>query len=144
MLGPMSKNSELLLAAYEAWNRDDCAAWLEMLQPDVEIRTSGVFPDLSPVFRGHQGAVKFWHQLREPWEVFRIDVEQIEEEGDTVTAAIRFRARGSDSGVQVDMRFCNAITVRDGLASELVNRRTVQEAREALRQTKPAAPSPLP
>jgi ketosteroid isomerase-like protein len=137
----MSTNSALLLAGYEAWNRDDRDAWLELLHPDVEIRTSGVFPDLSPVYRGHDRAAKFWRQLREPWEVFRIEVEQIEEEGDCVTAAIRFRARGVDSGVEVDMRFGNAIRVRDGLATELVNRRTVEEARRALRPKQPAASS---
>jgi ketosteroid isomerase-like protein len=128
----MPTNSELLLAGYDAWNRGDCDAWLELLQPDVEIRTSGVFPDLAPVFRGHQQARKFWRQMHEPWEEFQIDVEQIEEEGDVVSAAIRFRARGADSGVQVDMRFGNAIHVRDGLATALVNRRTPKEAREAL------------
>jgi ketosteroid isomerase-like protein len=133
--------SELLLAGYEAWNQDDCNAWLELLDPDVEIRTSGVFPDLAAVYRGHQRAAKFWRQLREPWEVFRIDAERIEEEGDCVAAAIRFRAKGHDSGVQVDMQFGNAIRVRDGLATELVNRRTFEEARQALRPTRSATTS---
>jgi ketosteroid isomerase-like protein len=134
----MPTNSDLLLTAYEAWNRDDCGAWLELLDPDVEIRTSGVFPDLAPVYRGHERAAKFWRQLREPWEVFRIDVERIEEGDGTAAAAVRFRARGADSGVEVDMRFGNAISVRDGLATELVNRRTLEEAREALSQEHPA------
>jgi ketosteroid isomerase-like protein len=130
----MPTNSELLLAGYEAWNRDDCDAWLELLHPDVEIHTSGVFPDLAPVYRGHNRAAKFWRQLREPWRTFRIDVERIEEEGDCVTAAVRFRARGVDSGVEVDMRFGMAVTMRDGLAAEFVHRRTVEEAGEARRQ----------
>jgi ketosteroid isomerase-like protein len=134
-------NSELLLAGYDAWNRDDCDAWLELLHPDIEIHTSGVFPDLAPVYRGHERAARFWAQMLEPWETLRIDVERIEEEGDVVTAAIRFRARGADSGVEVDMRFCNAIRVRDGLATELVNRRTFEEARRALRPRQRAEPS---
>jgi ketosteroid isomerase-like protein len=140
----MSTNSELLLAAYDAWNRDDCDAWLELLHPDAEIRTSGMFPDLADVYRGHRRAGKFWRQLREPWEVFHIDVERIEEEGDSAAAAIRFRAKGVDSGVEVDMRFGMAIRVRDGVATELVNRLTLEEAREALGQTQPPAPSRRP
>jgi ketosteroid isomerase-like protein len=140
----MPTNSELLLAAYDAWNRDDCDAWLELLDPNVVISTSGVFPDLSAEYRGHAGAAKFWRHLHEPWEEFRIDVEHVEEEDDRATAGIRFRAKGSDSGVEVDMRFCNAVRIRDGLATELVNRRTVQEAREALRPAKAATPSGLP
>jgi ketosteroid isomerase-like protein len=141
ILGSAMSNSELLLTAYEAWNRDDCEAWLELLDPEVEISTSGVFPDFAPVYRGRGQAANFWRRLREPWEAFRIEVERIEEEGDCVTAAIRFRARGADSGVEVDMRFANGIRVRDGLATALVNRRTPEEAREALRQQRPDAES---
>jgi ketosteroid isomerase-like protein len=130
----MGTNAELLRAGYEAWNRDDCDAWLELLDPAIEIRTSGVFPDLAAVYRGHRRASKFWRQMHEPWEVFRIDVEDMDEAGDWVAAAIRFRARGVDSGVEVDMRFGHAIRVRDGLAVEFVTRRTAEEAREALPQ----------
>jgi ketosteroid isomerase-like protein len=133
----MSENSELLQAAYDAWNRDDCEAWLELLDPDVEIRTSGAFPDLSPVYRGHVGAVKFWQQLREPWEVFRIEVEGFEEEGDCVAASIKFHARGVDSGAEVELPFGSGIRVRDGLATALVNARTAREARAGLRQAQP-------
>ncbi|MQA73552.1 MAG: DUF4440 domain-containing protein [Solirubrobacterales bacterium] len=135
-------NSELLLAGFEAWNRDDCGAWLELLDPEVDISTSGVFPDFAPSYRGHDQAAKFWRRLRAPWEEFRIEVEKIEEEGDCVAAAIRFRARGADSGVEVDMRFGCGIRIRDGVATEMVNRRTFEEAREALRRSRPATPGP--
>ena len=128
----MGENSELLLAGYEAWNRDDCDAWLRLLDPEIEIHTSGVFPDLSAVYGGHRRAAKFWRQMHEPWETFRIDVEEMHEEGDWVAAGIRFRARGVDSGIEVDMRFGHAIRVRDGVAIEWATKRTVEEAREAL------------
>jgi ketosteroid isomerase-like protein len=128
----MPSNAELLTTAYDAWNRDDCDAWLELLDPQVEIHTSGVFPDFAPVYRGHDQARSFWRRLREPWTDFRIEVERMQEDEDTATAAVRFRAKGVDSGVEVDMRFCNSIRVRDGLAIALVNRRTPEEAYEAL------------
>jgi ketosteroid isomerase-like protein len=128
----MGANADLLLTAFEAWNRADCDGWLETLDPGVEIHTSGVFPDLAAEYRGHGEAKRFWRQMHEPWEVFRIDVEDVEEAGDVVAAAIRFQATGEDSGVKVDMRFGIAVHVRDGLATQLFNRRTVEEAREAL------------
>jgi ketosteroid isomerase-like protein len=131
-------NSELLLAGYDAWNRDDCDAWLALLEPDAEISTSGVFPDLSADYRGHREAARFWRQMHEPWETFRIDVEHMEDEADCALAAIRFRAKGVDSGIEVDMRFGMGIRVRDGLATDMVNRRTLEEAREALRPRRPA------
>jgi ketosteroid isomerase-like protein len=131
-------NSELLRAGFEAWNRDDCGAWLELLDPNVEISTSGVFPDFAPTYSGHDQAAKFWRRLREPWESFRIEVEGIEDEGDCAIGTIRFCARGVDSGVEVDMRFGSGIRLRDGVATHLVNRRTPEEVREALRHIEPA------
>jgi hypothetical protein len=71
--------------------------------------------------------------MHEPWEVFVIDVEHVEDEGDWAIASIRFRARGADSGVEVDMRFGMAMRVQDEQAIELVNRRNFDEARTALR-----------
>jgi ketosteroid isomerase-like protein len=127
-----STNSELLLAGYDAWNSDDLDAWIGLLHPEVEIHTSGVFPDLAPVYRGHESAARFWRQMHAPWERFRIDVEQVEDEAEGAVAAIRFRAKGIDSGVEVDMRFGMAMTVKDGLAIALLNRRSIGEAREAM------------
>ncbi len=132
-------NTRLLLAGYEAWNRGDRDAWLELLDPEIEIETSGVFPDLAASYHGRKRAAKFWSQMMEPWEEFSIEVERIEEEGDVVAAGIRFRARGADSGVEVDMSFGNGIRVRDGLAVELLNRRSFEEAFEALRRRVPQA-----
>jgi ketosteroid isomerase-like protein len=138
-MNQVQTNSERLLAGYDAWNRDDCHAWLRLLAPDVVISTSGVFPDLSAEYCGHGEATRFWHQLHAPWEEFRIDVERVEDDHDCAFAAIRFRGIGGDSKIPVDMRFGMGIRVRDGLATHMVNRRTVDEARTALRQHEPAA-----
>jgi ketosteroid isomerase-like protein len=135
----MATNSELLQSGYDAWNHDDCQAWLDLLDPDVTISTSGVFPDLSADYRGHGEATRFWKQMHTPWETFRIDVEQIEDDDEYAFAAIRFRGTGVDSGIDVDMRFGMGIRVRDGLATHMVNRRTMDEARAALRREEPAA-----
>src|SRR2546423_580804 len=105
----MSKNSELILAGYEAWNRDDLDAYLETLHPEVKLHTSGVWPDFDPVYSGHEGITEFWRRMHEPWEGFRMDIEHINEEGDRFTTAVRFRARGVDSGVEVDMPFAHGL-----------------------------------
>ena len=133
-------NSEKLLAGYDAWNHDDCDAWLRLLARDAAISTSGVFPDLSAEYCGHGEAVRFWNQMHAPWEVFRIEVEHVEDDEDCAFAAIRFRGRGVDSGVEVDMRFGMGIRVGgDGLATHMVNRRTLEEAREVLKAQEPDA-----
>src|SRR5918998_1139970 len=135
-MNEVATNSEKLIAGYDAWNRDDCEAWLALLAPDVVISTSGVFPDLSAEYCGHGEATRFWRQMHAPWEVFRIEVEDVEE---YAFAAIRFRGTGVDSGIEVDMRFGMGIRVRDGLATHIVNRRTMEEARTALKTQLPEA-----
>jgi ketosteroid isomerase-like protein len=126
-----------LQAGYDAWNRDDLDAYLELLHPDVHISTAGVFPDLAPEYAGRERAATFWRQMHEPWESFRIDVEHIEDEGDWAIASLRFRGRGADSGVEVDMRFGMAMRASDGLGIEFLNRRTFDEARKAVRIERP-------
>src|ERR687892_269731 len=108
-MSDVESNSQRLLAGYDAWNRDDCDAWLALLAQGVVISTSGVFPDLSAEYCGHG-------------------------------AAIRFRGTGVDSGIEVDMRFGMGIRVgEDSLATHMVNRRTLEEAREVLMRNQPAA-----
>jgi ketosteroid isomerase-like protein len=133
-MSDVESNSEKLLAGYDAWNREDCDAWLALLSAEVVISTSGVFPDLSAEYCGHGEAVRFWKQLHAPWEEFRIDVEHVEDDDDYAFAAIRFRGRGVDSGIEVDMQFGMGIRVgEDGLATHMVNRRTLEQAREVLK-----------
>jgi ketosteroid isomerase-like protein len=134
----VATNSEMLLGGYDAWNRNDCEAWLAYFDPDVVISTSGVFPDLSAEYRGHGEAARFWRQLHAPWAVFRIDVVHVEDDDDCAFADIRFRGTGVDSGIEVDMRFGMGIRFRDELATHMVNRRTVDEARVVLRTQRPA------
>ena len=133
----MSSNSELLLAGYDAWNREDFDGYLELLHPDVHIETSGMFPDLAAEYAGRERIATFWRQMHEPWQQFRIDVEHIEDQADWAIASLRFRARGADSGVDVDMRFGMAMRVRDGLAIQFLHRRTFDEARTAVRAARP-------
>jgi ketosteroid isomerase-like protein len=131
-------NSELLLAGYDAWNRDDLDEYLGLLHPDVHISTAGMFPDLALEYRGRTQAAKFWRQMHEPWERFRIEVEHVEDDGPWAIASIRFTGRGVDSGVDVEMRFGMALRVQDGLGIQFLNRRTFDEARAAVRSSSPA------
>ena len=133
MLGSaMSRNRDVILAGYEAWNRDDLDAYLETLDPGVKFHTSRIWPDFDAVYSGHDGMTEFWRRMHEPWEAFRIDTEHIDERGDCVTTQVRLRARGVDSGLEIDMYMAHGLRVRDGLLVEIFSRRTLEEAREAL------------
>ena len=51
---------DLVRSVYRAVEENDMSAFLALLHPEVELTTSGVFPDLSPTYRGHQGAAEYW------------------------------------------------------------------------------------
>jgi ketosteroid isomerase-like protein len=133
----MTGNAELLLAGFDAWNSDDLDAYLELLHDDVHISTAGMFPDLAREYAGRDRAATFWRQMHEPWEFFRIHVDHIEEEGDWAIASIRFRARGVDSGVDVELRFGMAMRAQDGLGIQFLNRPSFDEARKAVHSEQP-------
>lgn len=128
----------LVRAGYDTWNRLDLDGWLAFLDPDVVLDLPGIFPDFERVYRGHEGVTRFWGHLHDPWEEFHIDVERIEEGGDMVVVALRFRAKGAGSGAHVDMRYGHAIRFRGERAVEIIARRTPEEAERDLRASAPA------
>ena len=133
----MSENVDLVVAGFDAWNRQDLDGFLASLAPDVEFWTSGVFPDFDSVYRGHVGIAEFWRRLHEPWDSLRADPEAIEELGDWVVYVFRFRAKGAGSGVDVDLRFANAAQVFNDHVVRIVARRTLEEAREVALEGQP-------
>jgi ketosteroid isomerase-like protein len=128
-----AETRERLLAGYDAWNRGDLETWLDFMHPDVRLDAPGVFPGFDSEYRGHDGLRRFWAQLHDPWEEFSIDVEALKEEPDGFVVAIRFRAKGVGSGVDVDMHFGHAFRIEGDRVIELIARATADEARDALR-----------
>jgi ketosteroid isomerase-like protein len=111
--------SEKAAAAYGAWNSDDLEGLLAILHPDIRLHTSGVFFGLAATYEGHEGATRYWQQMREPFEWFRMELEQSREEGDWAATSVHFRARGRGSGAETDLMFAHAARFVDGLVIEL-------------------------
>ena len=106
---------ELVRAGYAAWSRGDLEGLLETMGEEIEFHTSGVFPGLDPVYRGHEGMRKFWDDFREPWQSLAIAIDHFREQGDRIVALYNFEAVGRD-GLSVHREAANVLTVRDALA----------------------------
>jgi ketosteroid isomerase-like protein len=108
------ENVEVVRRIYEALNRGDMDAMLANLHPDVELVRTGVFPGLDPVYRGHDGARRFWQDFRGPWESLSIAVHELRDCGERVLALFTFEARGRD-GLELRRQAAQVVTIRDGL-----------------------------
>jgi ketosteroid isomerase-like protein len=111
------ENVEAVLSSLDGWNRGDLDAWLGPLHPDIEFRTSGVYPGTQTVYRGPAELRRFWTTFREPWESLQIHIDQAREDGDDVVVLGTFEAHARD-GMSVHrevawiFRFAGDLTFR--------------------------------
>jgi ketosteroid isomerase-like protein len=132
MLATMSpENVELVRRGYEAWNRSDVEAFLQVAHPQVVYRTSGVFPGFDPEYHGREGMARFRETMLEAWDEFRLEPTEIAPRGDWVVAAVRFVGKGRRSGVDVVVPFHHAFHFRGGLVDRLIAARERAEVLEA-------------
>ena len=113
---------KLLQPGLDAWNTGDLEAALSGIDPEIAWHTAGVFPDIEPVYRGHDGLRRFWATFVEPWECIVLDVAEVlgesgtTEDGRMLTHS-RFRARGRE-GIELDLEVFQLFRVRNGLLVE--------------------------
>jgi SnoaL-like domain len=105
------ENVERYRRSVDAWNRGALDEWLEdTVTPGWElVPAAGAFPDLAPVYRGREGAVELWNAMRGSWDSqdFHLEIERIEDLGETVLALLTMEARGKErrgSSTQVGSR----------------------------------------
>jgi uncharacterized protein len=121
----------VIRAAYGAYSRGEVEAVLELLDPDVEWHPAPSALDPHPI-RG-RGDVReyltpdfFEHQGAEPLEVI--------EQGDRVLVVARARARGRESGVEIDQTVFHVWTVSGGRAKRFEAYLDRDQALAALRE----------
>jgi ketosteroid isomerase-like protein len=127
------ENAERMRAAYDAWNRQDLAAFLNFFAPAHVFHTSGVFPSHDPVYRGRERLREFWEAFHDAWERVDIKVDRLSDLGDErVLALVNFDAVGRGSGVEVQREFAFLSTFEEGLVVETRSYASQSEALEAV------------
>ena len=91
----------------------DLSGWLEFLAPEIELHLSGVFPDLAPVYRGHEGVHQFVARFNATWDELISDAYRYEDLGDRVLSLTHMRGRGRD-GIEVVLEMGHVWTFREG------------------------------
>jgi uncharacterized protein len=124
-----AENLDIVRRGYDAWNRGDLAAVLELVDPSFEWHEAAEVPGGVHVYtRGQFKA--YLVSLGRLWESFRLEPQELREAGDLVLADVLERARGRASGIEVTQRFVHVWTMRDRRACRM---RAYLDKREAMR-----------
>jgi ketosteroid isomerase-like protein len=111
------KELAVVMRGLDAFNRGDIEGLVAEVDPQVVWEEGGlVFPDLPPAYNGPEGVRQWWQEaIVEAWESFSAELLDLRDEGGgKIVQVYRLRGRGRKSGIDVDMRVVQTITVRDG------------------------------
>jgi hypothetical protein len=126
------ENVEDYKRSADAWTRGNREEWLDRVPTDDwEFRTSGLFPGVHSVYRGRAGASDLWSDMRGPWQDFSIQIDRIEDLGETLLALITFTVTGRD-GIATSRRWAHVVTYRDGVAAGTDNYESWEMALKAV------------
>jgi hypothetical protein len=120
-----------------AANRRDFDVLLYGFDPAIEMegpasQVGGYFPpDLPVIHRGRDGYRRMWEALTEVWPDLTLEPQELIDFGDRLLAAVRLRAHGRQSGIELDQLIFQLFTLNRGLVirqKDFVEREQALEA----------------
>jgi uncharacterized protein len=127
----MQPDVELVRQIVEALSRGDLDGMLAQMDPEFEWTPLEASP-VARVYRGHEQVRHYVEDWLSTFERVRLELEDPTEVGDRVVAVVNGRARGRGSGLEIENRFCQVWTVRNGLAVAMEEHPTREHALAAL------------
>ena len=105
---------EVVRRAWAAFSSSDEEGGLAECHPDVVAIPFGAVME-GTAYRGHEQLLKWWREeILVTWEFFEVHPETFERVGDRLLVTGRWKARGLESGVELDMPASWVIELRDG------------------------------
>jgi uncharacterized protein len=123
------ENVEIVRRVFDAFNKRDTPAFLELLDPDVEwVPILAVLE--GRVYRGHEEVRGWIKELATDWEFFEVEYEELREVGGRVMVCGHWHARGRASGVELENPGTYLYEIKDG---KVVSMRTFTDRDAALK-----------
>jgi ketosteroid isomerase-like protein len=125
------ENLDVVRAMYDAFNRGDTDAILELADPAVSVEDHAVIDGAT--YEGRDGVLSFLAFQAEAFKAQSAELEELIEAGGEIVAVIRLRGEGPLSRIPLEGRFSHVWQVAGGMARRLRVYATKQEAMEAAR-----------
>jgi ketosteroid isomerase-like protein len=115
------ENVEVVARMNAAFNRRDRDAMLAYYHPDVELRDLQHAPDAPERLFGIDAMSAYWAQWDDAFDDFTADIEEYLDAGTFVLTATRWRGKGRDSGLEIDLRAVEVFEFADGKIARLTS-----------------------
>jgi ketosteroid isomerase-like protein len=127
------ENVELFKRAIDAYNRGDVDAFLEGLDPKVELHGAlqTMFGREATRYRGHDGVRQWVRDIDEALADTRLELPEIRDLGDRTVAIGQLGARGKASGAETESPFGIVTEWKNGKATRVLCFLDPKEALEA-------------
>jgi len=122
-------NVEVVRAMYEAFNRGDTDAILELADPAVSVEDHGVIDGTS--YEGREGVIRFLAFTADAFQASSVELEELLATDDEIVAVVVLRGEGPLSRVPLEGRFTHVWQIAGGLVRRLRVYATKQEALQA-------------
>jgi len=126
----VSDNVETVRRGYEAFNRGDLDAAIEIFDPRIEWHTYIVPGPGGGTYRGQDGVRELWSEAKRIFGDFRNVPERMFDAGDRVVAFVRVEGVGVKSGAAVQARIAHVLTFH---GEKVVRVQSFEDRDEALR-----------
>jgi ketosteroid isomerase-like protein len=127
----MQPGVDLVREIAEALNDHDVDGMLVLMDPDFEWSPLADSP-VARAARGHEQVRRYVEDWLGTFESLRLELEDPAEVGDHVVVVVRGHGRGRASGVQLESRFCQVWTLRDGKAVRMEEHATREQGLASL------------
>ena len=107
------ENVDLVRASFQAWN-EGFAALAELFAPDIEWRAIEGAPDDVGPMHGLDAVRAYAQDWFDHFDDLRLEPEELIEAGEHVIAVQRLSGRAKASGVETELRYSVAYTIRGG------------------------------
>jgi ketosteroid isomerase-like protein len=129
------ESPEVVRSMYDAFNRGDTDAILELADPAVSVEDHGVIDGAT--YEGREGVLRFLAFQADAFNAQSVELEELVETGDEIVAVIRLRGEGPLSRIPLEGRFTHVWQIAGGMVRRLRVYASKEEALEAAEVARP-------